>query len=190
MKKIMKIDVLALCLSLSMAPAIGANEQMTDPMHLPTRNGSLWYRYYAAGEQAFTKKHDEGLAKRYWLASLTSLENEPYEKATQDMMILVRLSALEDRIIHLYEPYPDDDPRSVEINSWLKKSRSEEPQIQNDKAQLALLKQKARVLKRIADLNAKFVRKPSDPFATVWQGYYQKAEQDCKKLQEKIESSN
>jgi hypothetical protein len=69
-------------------------------LNLPEPDSSLWFRYYQAGEDASITRHDQALAKRYWLAALSEIEKKPPSRS--DIFLSIKLSALEQGLEDLY----------------------------------------------------------------------------------------
>ncbi len=109
------------------APAWADNK-----LTLPIADGSLWVRYYQAGEDASVKHHDAELAKKYWMASLAELEKHPPAKGS-DIFLSVKLSALE---AGLMNSYPAD---------WSKQSGNADEIMAKRKEQVDTLLRIARV---------------------------------------------
>lgn len=137
-------------------------------LDLPADNGSLWYRYYQAGEDAAIAHHDPQLAKRYYLASLAELEKHPQPKHS-DMFLSIRLSALEKGLM---DGYPGD---------W-----STYKGARDDK--MKLLKEQVDVYYRIARINA-YYAPPDDLFRTKAEERYVKSKAEYEKSLKEDKSS-
>lgn len=129
-------------------------------LKLPFADNSLWMRYYQAGEDASISKHDNDLAKKYWMASLAELEKHPPAKGS-DMFLSVKLSALEAGLMNLY---PQD---------WSKETGDSD-------AILAKRKENVEVLSRIANIN-NFYAPKDDLFRTKANERYASAKQSYDK---------
>lgn len=108
-------------------------------LKLPFGDNSLWFRYYQAGEDASITRHDNDLAKKYWLASLAELEKHPVAKGS-DTFLSVKLSALEAGLMKLY---PED---------WSKEKG-------DTAATLAKRKENVELLQRMATINTYYAPK-------------------------------
>jgi hypothetical protein len=122
-------------------------------------SGALWYRYYQAGEDAAITKHDEALAKKYYLAALAEIEQHPPVKGA-DMFLGPKLSALE---VGLMDEYPKD---------WSRQGDSEEV--------MTLRKEQVDVYERIARINEYFAP-PDDLLRIKAKERYENLKKDYEK---------
>jgi hypothetical protein len=132
---------------------------------LPTRpygNKSMWFQYLSAGEEA-ARKHDNSLAKRYWIGSLKALEDAPSPQQG-NALFLVQMSSLERHLISTYS-----------TTLGLKDLESEE--------RVKLTGEQVDVYDRMTRLNKKFAQ-PTDLLVTKSQERADQARADLEKAKE------
>src|ERR1700735_1006917 len=99
------IFAIALLLSLcATEKAIAATDDDSPPqkdlLGMPFTSNELWYQYLNAGEAA-TRKNDTGLARRYYLGALSTLEKKQSPQKG-DPLFLARVSSLENHVMKMY----------------------------------------------------------------------------------------
>jgi hypothetical protein len=149
---------------------IAASEQddlppQKDLLGMPFTSNELWYQYLNAGEAA-TRKNDVGLARRYYLGALSTLEKKQSPQKG-DPLFLVRVSSLENHVMKMYSNVLGKEMDSDDKLKWAE--------------------EQVGTYERMAQLNQRFAA-PGDLFASKAQERVVKVRADLEKLKSEIAS--